>query len=134
VLLEETNIVGNVYFARHIAWQGRCREMFLREQAPSVAAELGGTLRLVTTSVSCSYFEEILAFDEIAIRLRLMSRAAGKARLAFDYLRENAIGHEELVAHGEQEIACLRASGDGRSEPRPFPPDLSAALERFSGD
>ena len=27
---EETNLVGNVYYANHVRWQGRCREMFLR--------------------------------------------------------------------------------------------------------
>ncbi len=31
---EETNLVGNVYYANYIRWQGRCREFFLRERAP----------------------------------------------------------------------------------------------------
>ncbi|BCH27807.1 acyl-CoA thioesterase [Mesorhizobium sp. L-8-3] len=134
VLLEETNVVGNVYFARHIAWQGRCREMFLKLHAPSVAAELGGTLRLVTTSVECTYFDEIRAFDEILIRLSLVSHGPGRARLAFDYVRKDPSGVEQLVAHGEQQIACLRQAVNGNSEPQPFPPDLLAALERFSGN
>ena len=34
---EETNVVGNVYYANHVLWQGRCREMFLKEYAPDVA-------------------------------------------------------------------------------------------------
>ena len=29
---EETNLVGNVYYVNHLRWQGRCREMFLRDQ------------------------------------------------------------------------------------------------------
>ena len=29
VSFEETNLVGNVYFANHLSWQGRCRELFL---------------------------------------------------------------------------------------------------------
>ena len=36
---EETNLVGNVYFTEHLRWQGRCREMFLKEHAPEVLAE-----------------------------------------------------------------------------------------------
>src|SRR5882672_2394132 len=31
---EETNLVGNVYYVKHVAWQGRVREMFLREHVP----------------------------------------------------------------------------------------------------
>ena len=27
---EETNLVGNVYYANHVRWQGRCRELVLR--------------------------------------------------------------------------------------------------------
>jgi enediyne biosynthesis thioesterase len=49
---EETNVVGNVYYASHIRWQGRCREMFLRDHAPGVLHQLGEGLRLVTTHCS----------------------------------------------------------------------------------
>ena len=37
---EETNLVGNVYYVNYVRWQGRCREMFLLEHAPSVLDEL----------------------------------------------------------------------------------------------
>ena len=37
---EETNVVGNVYYTAHLSWQGRCREMFLREHTPGVLTEL----------------------------------------------------------------------------------------------
>ena len=57
---EETNLVGNVYFVNHLRWQGRCRELFLRDHAPGVLAELGRGLSFVTIHVSCDYFEEVL--------------------------------------------------------------------------
>ena len=53
---EETNVVGNVYYANHISWQGRCREMFLRDNAPEILDELSRGLALVTLRVSCEYF------------------------------------------------------------------------------
>ena len=37
---EETNLVGNVYDVNHVRWQGRCREMFLRQHAPGVLKQL----------------------------------------------------------------------------------------------
>jgi enediyne biosynthesis thioesterase len=55
VCFEETNLVGNVYYTNHVLWQGRCREMFLREHAPDIAEELTRDLRLVTMSCSCEY-------------------------------------------------------------------------------
>ena len=33
---EETNLVGNVYYVNYLRWQGRCREMFLKQHAPDV--------------------------------------------------------------------------------------------------
>ena len=36
VTFQETNLVGNVYYANHISWQGRVRELFLRMHPPVV--------------------------------------------------------------------------------------------------
>jgi len=53
---EETNLVGNVYYVNHLRWQGRCREMFLHDYAPSILQALeGGELALVTIRCSCEY-------------------------------------------------------------------------------
>src|ERR1022692_1478778 len=62
---EDTNLVGNVYYVNHLRWQGRCREMFLREHVPGLLAELQADLALVTLFCSCEYLEEIVAFDKI---------------------------------------------------------------------
>jgi enediyne biosynthesis thioesterase len=53
VSFEETNLVGNVYYANYILWQGRCREMFLRDRSPGIIKELSQGLALVTVRVSC---------------------------------------------------------------------------------
>ncbi len=45
---EETNLVGNVYYVNHVRWQGRCREMFLRDHVPELLEELSDGLLLVT--------------------------------------------------------------------------------------
>ena len=63
---EETNLVGNVYYVNHLRWQGRCREMFLRDHAPEILAELARDLALATVRCSCDYLAELEAFDEVA--------------------------------------------------------------------
>ena len=127
---EDTNLVGNVYYANHVRWQGRCREMFLRQHAPQVLAELAQGLSLVTTRVSCTYYEELLAFDEVLIRMRAGAVSAGRLTMLFDYMRVSPDGREELVARGEQEIACLRREGS-RQVAGALPEALRAALEPF---
>jgi enediyne biosynthesis thioesterase len=127
---EETNLVGNVYYVNHLSWQGRCREMFLREHAPDVLNQLAGALVLATVRCACEYFQELRAFDEVAIRMRLTSLVQNRIGLEFEYWRCGE-GGEELVARGQQEIACLRREG-GRTTPTPVPADLREALRPFS--
>ena len=127
---EETNLVGNVYFTKHLSWQGRCREMFLREHAPDVIEELSRGLVLATVSCSCEYFVELTAFDEVIIRMRLAELVQNRMRLAFEYWRRKD-GSEELVARGEQQIACMRREGD-KAVPTVVPKSLREALAVYS--
>jgi enediyne biosynthesis thioesterase len=126
---EETNLVGNVYFVNHLRWQGRCRELFLRDHAPAILAEMDRGLALVTTRAACEYFEELSALDEIKIRMTLVSQAQNRLTMAFEYYRECG-GRDELVARGEQQIACMRRDG-GRMVPTPIPSELREALRPF---
>jgi enediyne biosynthesis thioesterase len=130
VCFEETNLVGNVYFTSHLHWQGRCRELFLRDHAPEVIAALSEGLCLITVRCSCEYYRELAAFDEVIVRLRLGEQTQNRLTLFFDYWRQ-ADGKEELVARGEQQVACMRRDGEQLS-PTPLPPALKDALREFS--
>jgi len=135
---EETNLVGNVYYANHIRWQGRVRELFLHEHAPEMLDLIHGGLALVTLRVSCEYFRELTAFDVLVIRMRLSDLSAHRMSLTFEYWLQNetASAHEErevLAARGEQELACMMRR-DGKVEPEPWPPVLRDALRPYLTD
>lgn len=127
---EETNLVGNVYYASHIRWQGRCREMFLKEHAPDILKQLATGLCLVTTRCSCEYFAELNAFDEVLIRMRLSALAQNRLTMSFEYWRLTS-ADEELVAKGEQQIACMLRKGE-RLEAAPVPQVLQDALRAYA--
>jgi enediyne biosynthesis thioesterase len=127
---EETNLIGNVYYVNLLRWQGRCREMFLRDHAPGLLAELARGLRLVTTRCSCEFLAELGPFDEVVVRMRLGGVTQTAVSMEFEYWRVGR-GREELVARGEQGVACLLAA-DGRCAPVPVPAQLRAALEPFA--
>ena len=126
---EETNLVGNVYYVNHLRWQGRCREMFLRDHAPEVLDELAQGLSLATTRCSCDYLAELAAFDEVVIRMRLGAITQNRLTLVFEYWRVGG-AQEELVAHGEQQVACMRRVGE-RLAPAPIPSALREALRPY---
>src|SRR4051794_30857406 len=125
VSFEDTNLVGNVYFARYVSWQGRCRELFLADHAPGLVDELMRDLRLVTTHVSCDYYAELRALDRVTVRMTLARLTQGRVVMAFEYIRG-----DELVARGSQEVACLRASGHTHVAV-PVPVALQSALTPF---
>ncbi|MFL6196667.1 MAG: acyl-CoA thioesterase [Thermoanaerobaculia bacterium] len=127
---EETNLVGNVYYVNHLRWQGRCREMFLRDHAPEILAELADGLALATVRCSCEYLAELEAFDQLAVRMRLGGVAQNRITLHFEYWRLNGDG-EELVARGEQVVACMRREGKG-AVPTPIPAPLREALKPYA--
>jgi enediyne core biosynthesis thioesterase len=130
VSFEETNVVGNVYFTRHLAWQGRCRELFLKEKVPAVLEELVGDLRLVTLRVSCEYFEELFALDAIDVLMSLSYLRQHRIGLDFDIVKSDA-GKSLCVARGFQEIGCMRKTSHGLSPTAP-PSSLLDALKRFT--
>jgi enediyne biosynthesis thioesterase len=126
----ETNLVGNVYYTNHLSWQGRCREMFLRDHAPDVIGELSHGLALATVRCACEYLAELAAFDEIIVRMRLADLVQNRITLAFEYWRVKS-GQEELVARGEQQVAAMRREG-GRLVPTVVPASLKEALAAYA--
>jgi enediyne biosynthesis thioesterase len=126
---EETNLVGNVYYVNYLRWQGRCRELFLREHAPDVLAELRTGLKLFTLRCECDFLAELAAFDELAVRMRLETLTQTQIGFAFDYVRLRE-DDEQLVARGRQRIACMR-SNDQATGPARVPESLRAALAAY---
>jgi enediyne biosynthesis thioesterase len=129
VTLDETNVVGNVYFARYLHWQGHCRERFLADHAPGVVARLrAGTLTLATVSCAMEYYRECFALDEIEVAMTLGTR--GGHRIGMDFVFSRGA---EQVARGSQTVVCLRRTQDGVA-PVDIPTELAAALDEYAGE
>jgi enediyne biosynthesis thioesterase len=129
---EETNFVGNVYYSHYLRWQGHCREKFLKEEAPSVLAEImHDDLKLFTLKAECEYFAEIAAFDELSVRMRLDELTQTQVQFTFDYVHLTDEGAENLVARGKQRIACMRGPNYA-TVPTRVPAQLLESLAPFT--
>src|SRR5262249_25479162 len=96
---EESNVVGNAYFSHFARWQGRCREMFIRDHARPLLRDFSAGLVLFTTKCSCEYLNEVEPLDEILVEMRLVRLMQTRLSLAFEYWR-TGVGLRELVARG----------------------------------
>jgi enediyne core biosynthesis thioesterase len=129
VCFEETNLVGNVYYVNYLRWQGRCREMFLKDHAPGVLADLRDDLKMFTLRVDCEFYAELTAFDELSIRMRLGELTQTQIEFSFHYHKLTEDG-DQLVARGVQRVACMRGPNT-RTVPARVPDELVRALEPY---
>jgi enediyne biosynthesis thioesterase len=127
---EETNLAGNVYYVNYLRWQGRCREMFLKEKAPGVLDDVQNDLKLFTIRVECEFLGEITAFDELAIRMQLDDLTQTQIQFSFDYVKLDD-DREQVVARGMQRIACMRGPNTN-TVPTRVPEELRAALVPYA--
>ncbi|WP_406632519.1 acyl-CoA thioesterase [Amycolatopsis sp. WGS_07] len=126
VTLDETNLVGNVYFAHYVHWQGHCREHFLAARSPGVLKALqAGELAMVTVSCSMDYYAECFALDEIDIAMTLRAQNGNRIAMDFEFRRAG-----QLAARGAQSVACMKRTGSGVT-PVEIPPELAAALRPY---
>lgn len=131
VSFEETNVVGNVYYANFILWQGKCRELFIYEWAPGLLEEISNGLQLFTKHASCDYNRSLYALDEVTIRMSLESFSSYSAMMHFDYEKLED-GIPTRVATGSQEIRCARKDANGSTVMTEFPDYFLDALAIFS--
>jgi enediyne biosynthesis thioesterase len=126
VTFDETNVVGNVYFAHYLHWQGHCREAFLADHAPGVLADVRrGDLALATVSCDMEYFAECFALDEVEVAMTLRRVRGNRVEMNYEFRRAG-----RMVARGGQVVSCLRRTADGVLPVR-VPDELSRALAPF---
>jgi len=130
--LEETSVVGNVYFTNYLLWQGHCRERFLKDHCPEVLTQLERReIAFFTKSCACEWRGEwgFSGLDDVVIRMRLARFRGGRMWLEFGYV--HAGRPTEVVATGTQEVHCKARRGE-LWMPACFPEPLVRALIPFA--
>jgi len=130
VSFEETNLVGNVYFANYVKWQGVCRERFLKEHVHDVLEDMKNGLALITLNCSCNYLSELRAFDEVRICMYLERIQQNRISMSFEYYKIGETENDILVAKGKHEIGCFRRQESGLI-PVEVPQKFKSKLELY---
>ena len=104
VYLTDTNLFGNVYFARYFDWQGMAREAFFKQMVGDFSAFMRKGIKFVTIKASISYHHETVAFDEVIIKVRPENLKVTTVELVFTYINKKT---GVLVAEGRQKIGFV---------------------------
>ncbi|MEN5231548.1 acyl-CoA thioesterase [Sphingobacterium faecium] len=128
---EETNVVGNIYFANYVVWQGKCREHFLYEYCPDIIKEINNGLALITLDLSMEYISQLFAFDHVVMRMYLEGNSSSRLLMSFEYFKINSENDWELIAKGTQSTLAMREK-DGKLSPCEFPNSLFRVFEEYN--
>jgi enediyne polyketide synthase len=128
--LEESNLVGNIYFGNYYLFHGRTRDAFFREAAPDYFRGTGerGELRCVYCRID--HLREAMPFDRIAIRLSLDALHELGVRLRIDVFRATEDGGREKLGSGVHVAGWYAPGADGTWAVAPLPDVFRDALVR----
>lgn len=104
----ETNMEGNVYWARYFDWFGKAREVFLLSLVPNFVELFSSGLRIVTHETSIKHISSAFFTEEIILELSIGEIKNASAKIMVDFIKK-ASG--EKIAEGWQTIVFADAQG-----------------------
>ncbi|TCW40538.1 acyl transferase domain-containing protein [Laceyella sacchari] len=128
--LEESNLVGNVYFSNYTVWQNRVRDRFFHSLAPELFQGTGEHGEWVPLNNKVHHLREAMPFDTIEVHMSLVKRYQSGLSLFFEYYRLDENGQRHKLAYGEQEIAWMTRDELGNPQPAPIPEAFDEALSQ----
>ncbi|MFN3551074.1 MAG: acyl-CoA thioesterase [Endomicrobiia bacterium] len=106
VYIGDTNLEGNVYFAKYVDWQGMAREELWRKSYP--LDFLKEKIILITVEAHISYKYPLFLYDEVLIFVNTSNIKKTTFDLVFSYVNKN---NGKLIAEGTQTIGFSDFNG-----------------------
>ena len=112
---ENSNWVGNIYFANYGEWMARVRDLYFQRLTPDCFRNSGRDGEWVCLSCAIDHLSEAMPFDRILVTMEVAAIYRSAVKLTFDYflLENNQISRK--LAHGKHTMAWV--GRDAHSEP-----------------
>jgi acyl-CoA thioesterase FadM len=110
--LQDSNLVGNLYFGNYSSWQGRLRDEFFHALGPEYFNGRKSPAQLECISFGTQHLREAMPFDQIEATMQLRAIYPGAVDLWFDFHRVDSTGSREKLAVGHHRAALVSATGD----------------------
>jgi len=128
VYFGDTNVEGNVYFAKFFEWQGSVREAFYLQIMPDAIGFLKSGIRIITAEARIQFKSQFILFDQVTIEVKAGAIRTGNIELLFLY-RKKLTG--EIAAFGSQTLAFTNESGQIISVPQEVSGNLEPYLDPY---
>jgi enediyne biosynthesis thioesterase len=127
---EHSNVVGNVYFAHYVSWQGEAVDAMLASLHPEYARTRSSELRV--ESVAMDHFREAMPYDLVEVHVQVERVWQRGLALHAEVYRRTGSDLVKLAA-GQLEGIWYAADGQGVWKPAALPGGIVDALcgDRF---
>ncbi len=130
--LEDSNLVGNIYFSNYLVWQGRTRDRFLEAIAPG-CLDLKSQGEPHSTRVHLKHLRELMPFESVMVEMKLRRLSENGFILFFEYFKYVDGVKQEKLAFSEHEVVWTDSSRNGLSS-IPLPQVLKYYLMKEAVD
>ncbi|MEA1901099.1 MAG: hypothetical protein U9N47_10140, partial [Thermodesulfobacteriota bacterium] len=128
--LDDSNLVGNIYFANYYAWQGQIRDRYFFDLIPEYYRGTGTDGELLCLETRINHLREAMPFDRIMVTMALKSLKRHSAIFHFEYFLMGADNTKVKLAFGEQNAIWVKRDLNGKPAPAPFPAVVQEALHK----
>ncbi len=104
VTFDDTNSVGNVYFARFFQWMGSCREVITAEHYPELVDDIKRGFGFATEFAHIDFIHECFLFDRILIKMTVTDLSRTRLEFGFEFMNEDK---DILLAKGSQAVVWV---------------------------
>ena len=123
--LEDSNLVGNIYFAHYYQWQSKTKDMYLykvlsrffNNNSPNPEYDL------IYNKVEVKHLREAMPFDKITVRMTIRSIHTKGVKFYFEYYKSTPDGHMEKIAFSDLDAVWVKAGGKGENNMAADMPD-----------
>lgn len=119
--LDNSNLVGNIYFANYFSWQGQARDRYFYNLIPEYFRGTGERGELLCLESRVDHLREAMPFDRIVVTMALKQLKAHGAVFYFEYFKLGDDALRTKLAFGEQKVVWVTRDSQGKPAPAPFP-------------
>jgi len=108
---QDSNLVGNLYFAHYALWQERLAEAWFFRHLPGLYRDPREHRELVCVALEVRHIREAMPFDSIRLRMHLLALETNLLSLHFDAFRVESTGALTKLAVGRCDYVLVERSG-----------------------
>ncbi|MDD5276970.1 MAG: SDR family NAD(P)-dependent oxidoreductase [Methylovulum sp.] len=128
--LEDSNLVGNVYYANYFSWQSRVMNSYLYSVAPELVKIGHHAGEPLCIKSRLDYLRDAMPFDRVLVEMALKKLWDEGLLLSFSYYRVLSDDSTQKLAVGEQEIVWSKQNERGEISTMTLPKILMSSLKK----